>query len=143
MHFVTGGSFNGKLNWVLNEYNLDIHQDHIHIIRCYEHSLIPTFDTEDRIVIISELEFFLNSFKKDDSGRAAFNEQLKDWLRWEEELKNRKLCLIGSDIGKGVVPVERKDREWRDFVGWCYQDIVREAERVDVIWYGISNKLKS
>lgn len=143
MHFVTGGSFNGKLNWVLNEYNLDIHQDHINIIRCYQGGSISNFGMGDYFVLISELEFYLNSLKKNDSGRAAFNQQLKIWLQWEAELENRKLILIGSDISKGVVPIDKKDREWRDFVGWCYQDIVSSADRVDVIWYGISNTIKS
>lgn len=50
--------------------------------------------------------------------------------------------LIGSDISKGIVPMAAEDRWWRDTTGWVYQDLVSAAERVDVIWYGISQKLK-
>jgi len=73
-------------------------------------------------------------------------EQMKsliaDGLDWENAAKERCFILIGTDISKGIVPMEKKNRDWRDITGWVYQDIAAKAEKVDVIWYGISRKLK-
>ena len=67
---------------------------------------------------------------------------MQDWLEWEKQNSQRKVILIGCDISKGIVPMSAKDRKWRDITGWVYQDVVEAAERVDVIWYGIVQKLK-
>lgn len=58
------------------------------------------------------------------------------------EKPSRKLVIIGTDISKGIVPLEKENRLWRDFTGWVYQDLVAKAERVDVIWYGINQIMK-
>jgi adenosylcobinamide kinase / adenosylcobinamide-phosphate guanylyltransferase len=67
---------------------------------------------------------------------------LREWLEWESQDHQRKIILIGCDISKGIVPMAPEDRSWRDITGWVYQDTVTAAERADVIWYGISQKLK-
>jgi adenosylcobinamide kinase / adenosylcobinamide-phosphate guanylyltransferase len=74
--------------------------------------------------------------------RQKWQSLLREWLEWESREYKRKLILIGCDISKGIVPMTPEDRSWRDITGWVYQDIVTDAERADVIWYGISQKLK-
>jgi adenosyl cobinamide kinase/adenosyl cobinamide phosphate guanylyltransferase len=50
--------------------------------------------------------------------------------------------VIGSDITKGVVPLEKENRIWRDLTGWAYQDTAAKAEKVDIIWYGLNQTMK-
>lgn len=57
-------------------------------------------------------------------------------------MEDRKLYLIGTDVGKGIVPIDEHLRTYRDVVGWCYQDVAKLAERVDIIWYGINTTIK-
>jgi adenosylcobinamide kinase/adenosylcobinamide-phosphate guanylyltransferase len=144
MHFVSGGTFNGKLKWVLKNYQISTNDDQVTVFRCYRDEYFHVGEFENkRYIILSGLEIFLQKQDKTDIGKKQFTNDLDDWLKWEVEHEDRKLILIGSDIGKGVVPMDREDRLWRDFVGWCYQDITRRAQRFDLIWYGIAQTLKN
>ena len=69
-------------------------------------------------------------------------EKLEHWLEWEQQESSHKLVLIGTDISKGIVPIDRSDRLQRDVVGWIYQKMVERAERVDIIWYGMAQTIK-
>lgn len=51
--------------------------------------------------------------------------------------------LIGNEIGCGVVPVSAFERQWRDETGWLYQFIASKAQRVDRVWAGIGQTLKT
>ncbi len=93
-------------------------------------------------MIIFGIETLIFSFISKANPREAFNFWLQAWLKWENEQRERQLVLIGSDIGKGIVPMEKDTRNWRDLVGWCFQDVTRHASRVDVIWYGLNQQLK-
>jgi adenosyl cobinamide kinase/adenosyl cobinamide phosphate guanylyltransferase len=96
------------------------------------------------ITIIFGIEQVIDKFLEQDLDRAR--ELFRQWLQrltdWEESSPQHKLFIIGCDIGKGIVPIDVKHRNWRDLVGWCYQDIVEKAERVDLIWYGINQRIK-
>jgi adenosyl cobinamide kinase/adenosyl cobinamide phosphate guanylyltransferase len=74
--------------------------------------------------------------------RDKWQEMLAKWQAWEKTAVNRKIVLIGSDISKGIVPMEAADRKWRDASGWAFQDDAAAADRVDLIWYGISQNIK-
>jgi adenosyl cobinamide kinase/adenosyl cobinamide phosphate guanylyltransferase len=51
--------------------------------------------------------------------------------------------LIGDEIGCGVVPVDSFERKWRDETGWVYQYIASKSKRVDRVWAGIGQILKT
>ncbi|WP_100372647.1 bifunctional adenosylcobinamide kinase/adenosylcobinamide-phosphate guanylyltransferase [Bacillus sp. FJAT-45037] len=78
-----------------------------------------------------------------EESRDSFRQWLHFGLEWEAKNKGFQLLLIGSDIGKGIVPVNASDRNWRDLVGWCYQDIVKQAKVVQLVWYGLNQELKN
>lgn len=75
-------------------------------------------------------------------GRAVLKKMLQSWLEWEDDEPERCLVLIGTDIGKGIVPMEKENRLWRDVAGWFFQDVAMRAENVDVIWYGLRQTIK-
>jgi adenosyl cobinamide kinase/adenosyl cobinamide phosphate guanylyltransferase len=93
-------------------------------------------------VLIYGMEAVIKTFLPQTNPRRSFQSWIGQWLAWEEKVINAKLILIGSDIGKGIVPVGKEDRQFRDLVGWCFQDLVEQASRVDLIWYGINQQLK-
>ncbi|WP_161603244.1 bifunctional adenosylcobinamide kinase/adenosylcobinamide-phosphate guanylyltransferase [Halalkalibacterium ligniniphilum] len=103
---------------------------------------VPLSSATAKMIVVSGLECFIRSFLKDESPRHSFSTWLDDMLVWEGEEEERQLILIGNEIGKGIVPYEKEERQWRDVVGWCYQDIVGKADRVDQIWYGLPQRLK-
>ncbi len=93
-------------------------------------------------VVVFGLEAIIEWFLKRDVPRQAFQAWLDSWLDWENAHEENVLYLIGADVGKGIVPMEPSLRLFRDMVGWCYQDVTKKADRVDVIWYGINEQIK-
>lgn len=142
MHFVTGGAFNGKSKWVREQYKLD---DLEHTwISAYKGEEIPELHNK-KIIVLEGLEVWFRKVTRSipaDASREKWQSLVREWLKWESKDEERKLVLIGNDISKGIVPIAPEDRLWRDATGWVYQDLVSAAERVDLIWYGISQKLK-
>ncbi|ARK30255.1 bifunctional adenosylcobinamide kinase/adenosylcobinamide-phosphate guanylyltransferase [Halalkalibacter krulwichiae] len=111
-------------------------------VNSYDELLASPVNTMNGTVIIYGIEAVIQSFMNDDDPRKSFYKWLDQWLNWEKETAQSKLVLIGVDVGKGVVPIEKEKRNYRDLVGWCYQDVVKEATRVDIIWYGLNQQLK-
>jgi adenosylcobinamide kinase / adenosylcobinamide-phosphate guanylyltransferase len=142
LHFVTGGAFNGKSRWVREQYGLN---DNEHSWNsAYKKDPIPYPDNVT-IAVFEGLEVWLREWAGSMGSveiRRKWQLLLREWLEWESQDHQRKIILIGCDISKGIVPMAPEDRSWRDITGWVYQDTVTVAERADVIWYGISQKLK-
>ncbi|WP_226087676.1 bifunctional adenosylcobinamide kinase/adenosylcobinamide-phosphate guanylyltransferase [Mesobacillus sp. S13] len=142
MHFVTGGAFNGKSEWVKKQYHLDDLEHSWY--SAYKGDEIPEL-TDKQIIVLEGIEVWIRQMAKNNQADVSRQEWLsisQKWMKWESDDQQRKIVLIGSDISKGIVPMEAEDRVWRDTTGWVYQDLVLRADRVDVIWYGICQKLK-
>ncbi len=137
MHFVTGGAFNGKKKWVAKFYELQQKKHQWHSF--YKKQEVPVFKEE--IIVLEGLEQFVRALLEKEGepakSRHVFKEQL---LSWKKE--NRTFILIGTDITKGIVPINAFDRQFRDTVGWCFQDAATAAARVDTVWYGIPETIK-
>lgn len=100
---------------------------------------------DEQILVLEGIEVWIRQVTKNiqaDESRQEWQSLSQKWMKWESGNQQRKLVLIGSDISKGIVPMAAEDRLWRDITGWVYQDLVSAADRVDVIWYGINQKLK-
>ncbi|CRK80975.1 bifunctional adenosylcobinamide kinase/adenosylcobinamide-phosphate guanylyltransferase [Neobacillus massiliamazoniensis] len=144
MHFITGGAFNGKRAWVKNKYKVT--EDDCWL-SAYENCSLPTEikDINQNILILEGIEIWIKELtEKYDSNKCLqiWNECVGHWLKWETEQFNGCVVVIGTDITKGIVPVEKENRFWRDITGWAYQDLAKRSEKVDVIWYGINQTIK-
>jgi adenosylcobinamide kinase / adenosylcobinamide-phosphate guanylyltransferase len=142
VHFVTGGAFHGKAKWVTGTYNLSREDNGWFVLK----DGIPASDDFNRgnIVVLEGIEQMVRSTvleKGESAARETLSQVLESWLIWDAS-KDHQLILIGTDIGKGIVPMEQENRMWRDFNGWFFQDIAKKALRVDLIWYGIPQLLK-
>lgn len=144
MHFIIGGAFNGKRAWVKNTYN---GFEHLHWLSAYENHSLPinVIDIDQNVLILEGVEIWLKDLTLEndaDQCRAIWNLCLEKWLSWEQAELYRQLIVIGTDITKGIVPVEVENRLWRDITGWAYQDIAAKSVKVDVIWYGLNHTIK-
>ncbi|MBO9128283.1 bifunctional adenosylcobinamide kinase/adenosylcobinamide-phosphate guanylyltransferase [Bacillus sp. 165] len=144
MHFITGGAFQGKRNWVKQQYNIKDEQSAWWINGYNENIVCPSaFPPNVSLIVIEGCEELIYKLLQQhkEEVRKKWNEFLSILRLWEQEQIGRKVVLIGCDIGGGIVPIEAEQRLWRDAVGWCYQDLAATANRVDEIWYGISSTL--
>lgn len=143
MHFITGGAFNGKRAWVKKTYQIEKRQLWL---SAYENQPLPQeFTYSSNLVIAEGIELWLKVLTDHydvKKAREIWNTSLKEWLFWEKETTGRNLVIIGTDITKGIVPLETENRLWRDLTGWAYQDTAVKACRVDVIWYGMNQTIK-
>ncbi|WP_046174743.1 bifunctional adenosylcobinamide kinase/adenosylcobinamide-phosphate guanylyltransferase [Domibacillus indicus] len=137
MHFVTGGAFNGKRKWVTAFYELNKIKHQWHSF--YDKKEIPDFTAD--LVVLEGIERYvrvlLEQTETPAGARTLFKEKLDGWQR-----EDRTIVLIGTDITKGIVPMNAFDRHFRDAAGWCFQDTAKAADRVDTIWYGIAETIK-
>lgn len=142
MHFITGGAFNGKEQWVKQYYPTGTTW-----FLASDNNFWPVPDKNlETIIILEGVEKWIKKEINVDLAADIILEKnikkLDKWLEWEQKKENRRLVLIGTDISKGIVPMEKESRLQRDVTGWFYQRLVKRAERVDQIWYGISEVLK-
>ncbi|WP_040209550.1 bifunctional adenosylcobinamide kinase/adenosylcobinamide-phosphate guanylyltransferase [Neobacillus jeddahensis] len=144
MHFVTGGAFNGKRAWVNKTYCVkgpEVWLSAYHDIPLPE----QLKDNDQDVIILEGIELWLKELTMNHEAsrcRDIWNQCLHYWLSWESGKEDRQLIVIGTDITKGIVPMERENRLWRDVTGWAYQDIAAQSEKVDVIWYGLNQTIK-
>jgi adenosylcobinamide kinase / adenosylcobinamide-phosphate guanylyltransferase len=144
MHFIIGGAFNGKRAWVKKNYQVfERHQ----WVSAYENQSLPInlndFDLD--VLVLEGVEKWLKELTENvDAGqcREIWNHCVENWLTWEQGSSHRQLVVIGTDITKGIVPLEVENRLWRDVTGWAYQDIAAKSVKVDVIWYGLNQNIK-
>lgn len=142
MHFITGGAFNGKREWVKKTYGATALW-----ISAYQDSPLPTelFQLDNDLLVLEGLEIWVKELTKTNDSyrsREIWNQTINHWEMWEQEKTQRKLVVIGSDITKGIVPVEKENRLWRDVTGWAYQDLAAQADKIDIIWYGCNQTIK-
>ncbi|MGR3765994.1 bifunctional adenosylcobinamide kinase/adenosylcobinamide-phosphate guanylyltransferase [Rossellomorea sp. NS-SX7] len=141
MQFVTGGAFNGKSQWVR-----ETNKQKLEWVNLSEECTLPQPDPSQNTVVLEGLEYLiLNEVRKEkemNSIRSEFHSLFETWMDWEGALTPRNVIWVGSDIGRGIVPIDSTERKWRDLTGWVYQDLVKLADSVYEIWFGLPQRLK-
>ncbi|MGG2110884.1 bifunctional adenosylcobinamide kinase/adenosylcobinamide-phosphate guanylyltransferase [Lysinibacillus pakistanensis] len=130
MHVFIGGAYNGKTDYVMT---LLEGQEAV-LVDGYLPESIPECD----VLVIKGLEKWLVTQNLEED-EALVNAMLTRLQALEE---NRTLYIIVTDMGRGVVPMEKQARLLRDTCGRLYQALFAEAERVIRIWYGIAEQIK-
>lgn len=143
MHVVIGGAFNGKRRWVAEQYKQE--ENIVWIADCTIPltKLLP--QAQKQVLILTDIENKTKEWVTNYSvneARTTGRSWLAELSQWEKESEQRQVVVIATDFSKGIVPIEKIERDWRDLTGWFYQDLVKEANRVDEIWYGLGQQLK-
>ncbi len=68
----------------------------------------------------------------------------KDYSEFVKELfdKNPDLCIVCNEIGYGVVPMDKFDREYRETVGRICEQLAAGSQEVHRVMCGIGSKIK-
>ena len=124
MVLVFGGAYNGKLDFVKEQFNV----------------------SEDDIFYcgVNEIDFS----KKVICGlhKFTYNNTLKEInsLQYIKENINlfKDKIIISDEISSGIVPLKKEDRIWREETGRCLQYLSKESSCVYRIFCGIPTVIK-
>ncbi|MCX4359672.1 bifunctional adenosylcobinamide kinase/adenosylcobinamide-phosphate guanylyltransferase [Mucispirillum schaedleri] len=126
MELIIGGAYNSKLNFVLKYYNLK-QKDFQNGAEC---SLDEAFDKKG----IYNLHLLIKRFIL--SGIDDYNNIIEKILSSNIEI------IICSEVGNGVVPVDKIDNKMREYVGRILSILSEKSVRVIRIYYGIPSVIK-
>ncbi len=96
----------------------------------YAKSLLLTA-TEAEKEILSEVQDMITD-KMQDGDMESLADRLCEGAK----------ILTASETGAGIVPVDPKERKIRELQGRLLQELVRRADRVVRVYYGIPETLK-
>jgi adenosylcobinamide kinase/adenosylcobinamide-phosphate guanylyltransferase len=140
VYFVTGGAFQGKRKWV-KQYLSDHPGAELWFNGYKQDSLVSNLFKEKDVIVIEGMEEYIRH-SLETKSREHWRSNIIQWLSWEKEVVGKLIVIIGCEVGLGVVPMARRDRESRDMVGWVYQDIAAHSTTVIRLWCGIAETLK-
>ena len=77
----------------------------------------------------------------------CIRKQLEAGLNPEEELKklvreHPGICIIADEIGSGLIPMERTERDYREAVGRTFCAAAKEADEVWRVICGIGQRIR-
>lgn len=130
MHVFIGGAYNGKTDYVMTLLG----DQEVVLVDGYLPKSIPVCD----VLVIKGLEKWLVTQNLEEDENLV--KTMLTRLQALEE--NRTLYIVVTDMGRGVVPMEKQARLLRDTCGRLYQALFAKAERVVRIWYGIAEQIK-
>lgn len=130
MHVFIGGAYSGKTDYVMNL----LADQKVELVDGYVPDDTPSCD----VLVIKNLENWLVTQNLEDD--EVIVRTILTRLKTLEE--NCALYIIVTDMGRGVVPMEKQARLLRDTCGRFYQALFAEAEHVVHIWYGIGEQIK-
>lgn len=130
MHVFIGGAFNGKTTYVKNWLATKGKEGQWLTAQQLVTTTIPL---SDEPLVITNIEEWVEVTKIDE--RQAIQ-------RLAQVTKRHETIFILTDVGRGLVPLEREYRQLRDTCGRIYQYLLKEANEVTRIWYGIGQQIK-
>jgi adenosylcobinamide kinase/adenosylcobinamide-phosphate guanylyltransferase len=140
VYFVTGGAFQGKREWV-KQYLSNHSGDELWFNGYKKNPLDLTLFKEKDVIVIEGMEEYIRH-SLETKSRENWKSTILQWQNWEKEVAGRLIVIIGCEVGLGIVPMDERDRESRDMVGWVYQDIAAHSTTVIRLWCGIAEILK-
>lgn len=122
MDLVIGGAYQGKLTWAVAQYEwkqedlLDLAKEKPRVARCWYHLEEETWQEVQA-----------------GGSAVALLERLEPVLPE---------VVISREIGSGVVPMNPKERAWRELHGQVLRLLAERASRVTRIFCGLPEVLK-
>ena len=123
MHVYIGGASNGKREYVKTTLKNQK-------FRWFE-GVLPNPGND--AVVIAGIEKWLEDTTLSEAEAIAHVMEIA---------QGHDVIFILTDIGRGIVPIDAKQRDLRDVCGRLYQKLTAEAEEVTRIWYGIAQNIK-
>lgn len=155
MHLVIGGAYQGKKEYVKKKYSIeesDIWQGGYPVAegdwRCIDglHKIIKQMLHQYEADCICEVKAdekvpkgsVVNSAQQIEN----YVNQISDYLRTLTE-RSPDLIFICDEVGNGIVPMEKAERNYRECVGRALCALAGEADRVERVCCGIPQLIKN
>lgn len=129
MHIIIGGAHNGKRAYVQQQLANTEHQ----WISCENTGNCFEGWHPAGIVVIEQIDCWL---AQTDLPEAEAIEYILS------AIKGRNVLFILTDFGRGIVPMDAKQRALRDTCGRLYQQLFARADQVTRVWYGLPQTIK-
>lgn len=127
MKLVIGGYAQGKLNYVLQTYDVEAG-------RILDGEIPESLEDQRGIIVINHLHHWIKA------GIAQGGCPEENILSFVEKYPD---CVVISDeIGNGIVPVEAFEREYRERTGRILIELAKKAETVERVICGIGQRIK-
>lgn len=127
MKLVIGGYAQGKLNYVLQNYDVET-------IQILDGEIPENLRKQRGTVVINHLHNWIKARIVQD---GCPEEEVFDFV------ENYPDCVIICDeVGNGIVPMEAFEREYRERTGRILVELARTAEEVERVICGIGQKIK-
>ena len=126
MILITGGAYQGKLEYALTEYKLTLDD----VFNCTNTDNEQVFNK--RIIYGAE-KWILSLIQKGQDPLEILEEMIP---KWKDKI------IICNDISCGVVPIDPLMRKWREAVGRCMTLCAKHSETVVRVFCGIGTKIK-
>lgn len=129
MIFVIGGAYQGKLEYALDLYNLK------------KEDVANCLDADKSEVCIKPIIYNFHLLIK------RLLEEFSDSSKVKEEVnailaKNSDAIIISNEIGYGVVPIDKNDRQYRELTGRISCEIAKSSSEVHRVVCGIGTIIK-
>lgn len=124
MNLIIGGAYQGKLEFAINKYQKDIIADGNSCI------LEDTYSCE-----------ILNNFQ---NLVKRYFDTLDETIQYLDTLldKNPSVIIVSTEVGCGIVPIEKSDRDYRELIGRVSCEISKRADTVERVFCGLGVTLK-
>lgn len=132
MHIYIGGAYNGKRKYVKQYY-----QSYRQYVFEGEIPESSAFTTQD-VVIVGRFEQLVQQLTHLTEDEVV--EQLMEKLGQLDKVAT--LVCVCTDMGRGIVPLDKEQRFLRDTCGRLYQAMFAYSHQVTRIWYGIPQVIK-
>ncbi len=74
--------------------------------------------------------------------RFVFSEEEKDILIERLRAENTQAIIICDEVGCGVVPIDKREREYRELTGRIMTELAKTADEVIRVFCGIGGRIK-
>ena len=125
MRLVIGGYAQGKLDYVLEKYHLEMKQ--------VWDGEIPAKPVEEPVVFYRFHEWMKKEIIKGNHPEETILNLLK---RYSD------IIIVSDEIGNGIVPMDVFEREYRERTGRILIELAKQAESVERVICGIGQKIK-
>ena len=135
MQVILGGAYNGKRQYVKEQLQHVAAQQ----VFLFEGSL-PQLGmyNKEQYVVIAGFEKLVKSLLHLSEDEIA--DEL--YIKIVQLSTETNVICICTDMSRGVVPIEKEQRQLRDTCGRLYQKLCGKSDQVVRIWYGIPQLLK-
>ena len=124
MKLVIGGYAQGKLNYVLQKYNL-------------KESQVWESELPECVEALVVMNHFHNWVKREIAEDRCPEVEIIQFIE-----KNPDMIILSDEIGNGIVPIDMFEREYRERTGRILIELAKRAEEVERVICGIGQKIK-